>query len=532
MSAVISWFNNLPSFEKEKLKADPFYYSMVLAGFSYAEIVSSGWLNHNYSLSELQKKMGETVTQFGDKVFILLNTGSYAPAHEGHIAQMKAAKKWVNKNYPDYHVKMILSPSHDKYTLTKSEDIKPWNINARVDRLYELIKKDKELNPENFGLDLWEAAICEYPVNFTDVIMKFKRDLDNLGFKYKIGYVFGSDLEEFILPFSSLEKEMKSDYFAFCVKREGYNPVIDVKADNVVYLDVDKKYSEMASRKIRKDILVNDKCFYTNNKSEAFYGVRQDNPIALKKWQERHPRYKSHINMAYDAFLTNLCGIIEKFTGVPVLKIDFEVQAEIVKSLNKSENLINLDIGTNHLTNNKIDYTRLFIAGSDQLYTDEMVLRPEVEFETEIAPGVYAFMDDDIASGKTYLNVENKLKGKGVIFNKSFNLMKLYCEKKGLKYNLFDIVDAKDFLLGSYSGGLLCKVGEKNVRLPYFSSFINLYTRASIKPSLWLDFQKEVEEINKYFFKECFFLKKEDLDSNLLSVLEENNQDFVYNWIS
>lgn len=532
----MSWLNELSLFEREKLEADPFYYSMVKAGFSYKELLLSGWLNHKYSLRELNEKMGEKVTQFNkDKVFILLNTGSYAPAHEGHIAQMKSAYAWVKKNYPEFNIKMILSPSHDKYTLTKTEDIKPWNINARVDRLYELMKKDNDLTPENFGLDLWEGCICEYPVNFTDVIVKFMKDLSNLNYEYKIGYVFGSDLEEFINPFVYLDKPLKEKVFAFCVRRDGYDTKINKKDTNIIYLDVPKEYSAMASRKIRKEVPVKERAFYTEDMIGSYYGVRADNELALKEWVKKYPSETCLINEAYDEFLTSLCGIFEKFTGVKSLKIDLNVQCEIVEKLDKKDNIINLDIGTNHLTKHKVDYTRLFIPASDQLYTLNMSIRPEVlksEIICNIAPGEYAFMDDDIASGRTFVNISNKLKRHGVIFNKKYNLMKLYFEKMGLDYNLFDIVDGKDFLLGSYSGGLLCEIDAKEVRLPYFMSFINLYTRASIKPSLWLDFQKEIDLLNKKFFTKCDFIKKEDINEDLRSIIDHHKQQRLYDFFA
>ena len=92
MNAVTSWWNNLTTFEKEKLEADPFYMSMVKAGYDYKALQRSGWLNHAYSYEQMQKINKRTATQFGKQdIFILLNTGSYAPAHQGHIEQLKVA---------------------------------------------------------------------------------------------------------------------------------------------------------------------------------------------------------------------------------------------------------------------------------------------------------------------------------------------------------------------------------------------------------------------------------------------------------
>lgn len=522
MNAVTSWWNNLTTFEKEKLEADPFYMSMVKAGYDYETLQRSGWLNHAYSYEQMQKINKRTATQFGKQdIFILLNTGSYAPAHQGHIEQLKVARSWVKEHYPDYHTVMCLSPSHDKYVLTKSEDILPWNINNRVDKLYEIMSQDSSVSHEELVLDLWEAVACEYPVNFTDVIIKFAQDLQDLNINFKIGYVFGSDNEEFLLPFAHLPESLADQFFAFCVKRHGFELHINSQANNVIYLNTHEIYSALASRNLRKNTVIKHQAFYTKDENTSFYAVRQDASLALKKWWHAYPEYTEQLNMSYQAFHKDLCAVLEAFTQKPVKSINLDTQLILAKEIAKTTAVLNLDLATNTQAGQALDYTRIFTLASDQRRPNAMVKRPEASKEAiqKYAPGAYAFMDDDIASGKTFELISQNLAKQGISFNTQYNLTELYCEKQSWQYNLFDIVDTKDFLFGAYSGGLLCETSHGSLRLPYFMRFINLYTRASIKPSKWLMFQEEINRLNIAFFKQNHFLCDKDIEKGLKSFL-------------
>lgn len=528
-SKLPNWYINLSEFEKEKLNSDRFYLAQAKAGHSYESLCASGWLNHLYSHEEMSKVQAFFYTPFehyaGEKkeVFILLNTGSYAPAHMGHISLLKRAKeKVISLGLTDNPI-MVLSPSHDKYVVNKSSDIKEWNINKRIEQLSKTIqdypyKKEDDI----FLVDPWEAVYCQYPVNFTDVIIKYVKDLENLGIDYKIGYVFGSDNEQFLYAFSELNKLDNSKFFAICVEREGYPIKIKSTAENVLYAENKDEFFSMKSREIRKNPYsyqpeqaeFDGTLCYNKN---GFYAVRQDSAIALKAWIKKYPEKEKQLKDSFIIFHNELKALFKEFTKVDVKSIDLDFQRSLVERFSKEFNCINLDIGTNDIKGlQALNYGRIFIPASMQHKPIKMIDRPEsIKNENSIPTGEYIFIDDDIASGNTLRLIQKILLKDGVTFKKYINLAQEYFKAQETDFLLFDIVDTKDFLFGTYSGGLICEVNNKPIRLPYFSKYVNLQSRASIEYSDIVEFNNRLLYLNKEFFIKNAYLTLEDINQDL-----------------
>ncbi len=263
----MNWFNKLPLKEQEKLANDLFYFSMVQNGFSYNDLLKSSWINTNYSHEENQKNQQPFSTSIPNHVFestkyeitILLSTGSYAPAHFGHIEMMTQAKNAIESL--GHQVDMIvLSPSNDKYVLRKAEDTKEWNSNQRISHLKEKLnsypfssKEDKNL----FVIDLWESLFCNCNINFTDVIFKIEQNFKNfLNKKIKIFYVFGSDNHSFMNCFEFIPNELKDKYFGICIERDGY-PITEHKRSRNTIYSKNVIFSNEKSRTIRKELNIN-----------------------------------------------------------------------------------------------------------------------------------------------------------------------------------------------------------------------------------------------------------------------------------
>lgn len=527
--------SELTDFEREKLEQDIFYYGMYLAGFSYSQLKESGWLNHLYSKDELRKTI-DSQTSFiphyskNNEISIILNTGSYAPAHHGHIEMLLSAEKKLEElGLLTEAVVKILSPSHDKYVLTKSEDIKVWNIDKRLRHLHNLVD---EIGDEQLLVDIWESIYCSYPVNFTDVILKYVRDLDKQNIKYKIFYVFGSDNECFLHAFSCLNENLKNKFYGVCVQRDDYPVKINSLESNIIYVD-DSKSSHLQSRNLRKNLPVtvdkNIQSFYSYG---GFYAVRKDNSSALSSWIDSFPEHKEQLVLTYNDFHNELKKTIHQYLGVEMLTVDLEVQRAILKDVLSGKNIINLDLGTNadeSVNQYPLNKGRLFNPSSRQNRPIKMLGRTDCGLKNkEIPPGDYWFVDDDIASGQTYSLIEKELSFSNIKFIGKLNLTKSYCDLIGKDYELFDIVDTKDFLLGTYSGGLICEYWGKAVRVPYFANFVNLYSRASIPHSFIKSFNQDVLKLNHVFFAKNSFLKiknlEKSLEINLLDVLELNLQ--------
>lgn len=533
VSKILSWYTDLSDFEKTKLKSDRFYWSQAQAGHEYKSLKNSGWLNHEYSIGDLHNVQESFYTPFehyaGEKkeVFILLNTGSYAPAHMGHVSLLKKAKSSIVSLGLSDNPVMVLSPSHDKYVLTKSPDILEWNINNRMNMLSKVIHEyPNKDNDDIFLIDPWEAVYCKYPINFTDVISKYVKDLERLGIDYKIGYVFGSDNEQFLYAFSELNNRDKEKFYAICVEREGYPTQINSSAENVIYIRDKDKFYNLKSRDIRKtEKTINREPGYEEIDSSlgynknGFYCVRDDAYLALQDWSKNYPGKAEQLKSSFKEFHNGLKDILQKYTKVKTQTVDLNTQRIIVQKLAKQFDCINLDNGTNDIKNmHALSLGRIFVPASMQEQPIKIINRPESVTKLDdhkIPPGEYVFIDDDIASGTTLKLIGKILMKDGISFKKYINLAKEYCEENGLNYLLFDIVDTKDFLLGAYTGGLICEVGGKAVRLPYFSQYINLNTRASIQYSDIVEFNKEILNLNKVFFKKNPYLKIKDINKEL-----------------
>lgn len=534
MSKPVFNIEALSLFEAEKLKQDIFYYSMYQNGFSYDELKSSGWLNHDYSkkkLLDVMDNQSSFIPHFAKdgEVAIILNTGSYAPVHDGHIMMLNNVESHLKELGLIKNSIKILSPSHDKYVLTKSEDIKIWNINKRLRFLYNLVDKYKD---EKLMVDIWEGVYCDYPVNFTDVILKYVRDLEKQNIKYKIFYVFGSDNEQFLYPFDSLPNEYKDKFFGVCVKRDGYPTHINSQGENIIYVD-NHNYSFLKSRDLRKEKVYTEDVFVQSFYSYGgFYAVRKDNLSALSSWLGKaYDDRKQSLISAYDEFHDSLKNTIHKYLKVEVLSIDLEVQRKILSSVLKNKKSLNLDLATNRdssINQLPLSKGRLFNPASRQNKPIKMIERNDLGvFNIQIPPGKYWFVDDDIASGQTFALIQDELSKIGVVFEDKLNLTESYCNMIGKEYSLFDIVDTKDFLLGTYSGGLICEYFGSGVRVPYFANYVNLYSRASIPHSVICDFNLDILKLNRDFFRKNNFLTVDDLEKNteeqnILDVLRLN----------
>ncbi len=238
---------NLSNFEKEKLFADKFYLAMAKCGFTIDDLKRSGWLNHAYSLKEMQElyknhssyynrfnriSQPNTILPIKEEINILFTTGSFAPMHMGHVEMMEQSAQLLKSSGINIdHI--IISPSHDNYVLTKTPGelgTKNWDINKRLSIISELIK-DKPL----FDVDTWESIVCAYAVNFTDVLFYLESYFSKLAKKVNLYYVFGSDNIAFIDCFNSFNAADKSNftnnYGAVCVERSTH-PILNIAKYN------------------------------------------------------------------------------------------------------------------------------------------------------------------------------------------------------------------------------------------------------------------------------------------------------------
>lgn len=534
----MNWFSQLRFDNQEKLKRDSLYFSMVKNGFSYEEILKSGWLDTHYNAEENEMNWKVYSSNLPSPCFednkkelcILLNTGSYAPAHNGHIEMMIQAKKEVESH--GYAVDgIILSPSHDSYVLKKSEDIKVWNIENRLKALQDRIEDypyENESLKDLFSIDLWESVFTNCPVNFTDVMFKLEKNIESyLHKKVKIFYVFGSDNQVFVDCFKYLEQKDKEKYFAVCVERKG-SPISISEAENI-FISKNEKYSNEQSRLIRKETVFKP---VLNDKKEGIYCIRLDKDYALQQWINSFPKHQKQLQDSYVEFHKELKDIVEKNIGLETITVDAQEQKELLTLIkNKKANILNLDACTNGGVGQvSLNSSRMFKACDVQFKPIKMVSR--YQSESNISLGEYILVDDDIASGQTVEMIKKMLAPKGVKIVEEISLLDSWLASKNINQIVFDIVDTRDFLLGANGSGLMCQMNDSQMRLPYFSPWVNLNKRAKIDFFKQKIFMLEVLKASKKFFLKNNFIQFGNLESDFSKFLQLNNPaKNIIDWI-
>jgi nicotinic acid mononucleotide adenylyltransferase len=252
--------HNFSNRERERLSNDVFYWSMFNNQFSYEDLIKSGWLATDYSfetMNELQKLPNPiypfNLNEKNEYCNILLSTGSYAPAHEGHIEMMIEAQKIFEEHFNEKIDALILSPSHDRYVQYKAENTHSWHIERRIEVLKEKLSKYpcSEQQKSLFLIDEWESKKCNCDVNFTDVIIQVEKQMQKHTNKpIRIYYVFGSDYPVFLNVFQFIPKSKKQNFGCVMVGRDNFPVVKKLITENILYT-FNKLFSNKQSKMIR-----------------------------------------------------------------------------------------------------------------------------------------------------------------------------------------------------------------------------------------------------------------------------------------
>lgn len=516
-------YSNISNDEFLKIKNDLFYSSMI-TNYSYQEIVKCGWINTKYSYFEDldHKKLFPNFdcTKISNKA-IILSTGCYAPIHEGHIESLLQSKRFLNSK--GYKIKnIILSPCHDSYVSKKTNN-NQYNIYERIEKINSTLNLLPNQIKKLFSIDLYESVYSKCALNFSEILMyNYFLYQQKFNKKYKIFYVFGSDNQEFARCFLSLPANIQNNFFAICIERDNHPLITKHIHPNIFYLPK-HHHSNLTSSNIRnssKQTICSKK-----ENIQKFYAIRNDNTIALYKWIETYPQFKRQLISSYNSFHENLCFLISSFLAVNPISINLYIQSKLLEKIIKKNpqiNYFNLDIGTNQLYNQiPLNYGRLFHLNDYQHSPIKLTTRPEFQQATLPCFKNYIFIDDDIFTGGTLNNIKDILKPNNML--SSINLTKEYFNFINTPYDLKDIIDSRDFLLGTYAGGLICQINNQITRVPYFSPFVNLNTRASIPYHLINSFNKSLLKLNIDFFNTNQFLNIKDLNNSFLFSLYPNS---------
>ncbi len=489
------------------------YYSEIYREYKDEDLlIRAGFVPDPFTIEEIDYYNINLLTTPFDKLkgnvsdlenpIVLLSTGGFYPIHDGHIQMMEYAKEILQRDGYDV-IGGYLSLSHDDYISTK-----PYYISNQYERINE--GREKLKNNDWLMIDPWESIYVRAPINFTDVIERLQEYLQKyIDKRIKVAYVFGGDNAEFMYCF-------KKDGIAVCLNREGSNKVFNetkkIKNDNMYFIDNSTPSSLLSSRYIRQKQLKE----LISYKDVGNYLIRNESLLPLSNLIKRGN--KELLQQLQEEFLNKFMRLLSNcFDNKIFIKvINMEFQLKDAYNYLQKQNTINLDSyfrGTYNL-----EVSRLFGVSS---YQDKYIkLIGRLGHETikeqvrKIKSGSYILVDDDSVTGRTLNSIREKLPT-DVLIKETYLLANSINEK------VFDVVDLRDFIVGTKNSGLVVKLPNgMYTRAPYVMPYVNLTTRASIPPSKERDFSIAIWKINKEFYQQYDVnLKLKDADSNFITLM-------------
>jgi hypothetical protein len=154
-----------------------------------------------------------------------------------------------------------------------------------------------------------------------------------------------------------------------------------------------------------------------------------------------------------------------------------------------------------------IESTRYFGVSSDQFKPKYRGARPESPSLSEqanaIPSGSYVLVEDDSVTGET-IAMALSLLPKDVLVEQQV-LLSDFASYQGTDYH--DVVDLRDFIIGSKNGGLgVLMAFNTTGRAPYLMPYVSLRSRAKIPASWEKTFSLEVWKMNLEFYKDTNLL--------------------------
>lgn len=460
-------------------------------------IAAAGWIDKptdvDFQLDMYTTPVEDLVNAPGDTVSILLYPGCFAPVHEGHLTAMRLAKEAI-ENTGETVVAGYFTPDHDDYVMRKTHD-KRFRSENRIAILNQKIQ-----DTDWMKVDPWAARYAPTDLNFTTLYERLTQYVARWvpGKTVKVYLVFGGDNYLFANTF------VKYGY-GVCIPRLGadtdYSNILPEARERIVISEkVSTDHSSTAVRAAMDKEMATAK---GRDKKGTNYVLRNDLSLALP--QELVVKEQEVADKLEKVFATNLPD-----EDLVLLTIAVEKQMDT-----QFENEKTISLDSFWKGDHNFEITRLFENAGHQLYSEIYTHRPGSKtIEEQLAgltPGEYILVDDDIATGTTMKHAQNLLEGYDIVITKKKSLI------EEVNKNLYDVVDLRDFIIGTKNGGLTVSVGGKTTRVPYMLPYVNLATRARLSPFVLRDISKTFWEINRDLYA----------GTNLTVKDIQKNQDFT-----
>lgn len=397
---------------------------------------------------------------------IIISTGSYSPVHAGHVEIMNKAKQYV-ESLGYQVIQGVMSASHDSYVSIKNGGIAKLHIGARVQKIYEIIQGSNWLTYDRFE---GEGVSCA--LNFSTVIERIRNLVlahnPKANAELKVFYVFGSDNVGFADAFVG-----NDIYHGVCVDRGGYD-ISEQKArlrtvETVHFVEAQDETAWISSTKVRE--------------AEARKGLTG---------VDHNDLYLIRTDCVPKAFADGLQAVIRE-NVVDGLTIRQFSSSDV--SLSKS-GTISLDKFVKG--EYSLDVSRVFEISGGQISANGMTSLVQDIFSqtTKVPEGAYCLVDDDSVSGYTLRVITEMLSAAGIMISGYDTLIRQVVQEGE---RLYDVIDARDFLIGSEKCGLVVDLFGEAVRVPYVFPFVNLASRARVLADRQLICSKAIWELNKQY---------------------------------
>jgi nicotinic acid mononucleotide adenylyltransferase len=399
------------------------------------------------------------------KKCILLSTGAHCPMHEGHIMAMEYSKQFLEKQGWDV-IGGYLSPGHDEYIKDKTkEEYMP--IHDRLDYANKLLRTDW------LAIDPWEGLFAPGAVNYTTVVYRLQQYIKYwLEEDITIFYVCGADNARFHRVFKGTDIQM------CIVTRSGYDlsEMINDILDAGFYIA--ELNNDLSSTKVRKQ------------------------PEYQKYLKQRHQPKQLFLRSHRTHVEKRLYYLMQKyFSNVFINDINYQQDQFNEARHNKTCDILNLDsyiYGAEadlHISRLYDNFGQKKMGYTNRPGSPDLLIQFGIMIEQERIKSPVLLFDDDIHTGGTMKFVEEQLKEFYIETEGRFSLVTS-------NPNHAEILDARDFILGSEDGGLVTKIKGELVRVPYIYPFVCPKTRASINEPY--EFSQYIWLLNYNYYKDTY----------------------------
>lgn len=252
------------------------------------------------------------------------------------------------------------------------------------------------------------------------------------------------------------------------------------------------------------------------------YIFRNEGILALKEIRFNTKTYEKRYDLAYlkvwQTFIKDLSEIIK--SSVPE---DTEIAVNDLKATEKEkkkliglQKIVTMDSYNIFPHVIKLGVSRTFARGGIKLIgignrPGYPTLSKQIqEIKKHIKDDPVVLIDDDVFSGGTIKNMAELLLKSGInvidilvgvqISRPDTTEIPINAVYKYSPEEVYELNDPRDFLIGSYEGGLVIKLGKDLVRAPYIAPFVDVTKRASISEDKTIRFSKEILNANRKFY--------------------------------